>query len=146
MREIKYIIIHCSATREGIDYHASDIDKWHKQRGWHCIGYHYVIDLDGTIELGRPCANAGAHCYGYNKHSIGICYIGGLDAKGEPADTRTPQQRKALYTLVRELHVSFPDAQIVGHRDLSPDINGDGIIEKWEWLKQCPCFDVKTQL
>lgn len=146
MRRIDYIIIHCSATRAGQDFHAADIDKWHKDRGWNCIGYHYVIDLDGNVELGRNVCNIGAHTYGYNRHSIGICYVGGLDENGIPADTRTEAQRKSLYKLVRELHSSFPSAQIVGHRDLSPDINGDGIIEKWEWLKECPCFDVKTQL
>lgn len=146
MRRIDYIIIHCSATRADQDFHAADIDMWHKDRGWRCIGYHFVVDLDGTVELGRNVRDKGAHAYGYNKHSIGICYIGGLDKYGEPADTRTPQQRKSLYNLVRELHASFPQAKIVGHRDLSPDVNGDGIIEPWEWLKECPCFDVKTQL
>lgn len=146
MRKIDYIIIHCSATRCTENFTAKDIDAWHKQRGWHCIGYHFVIDLDGTVELGRAVRDVGAHVYGYNKNSIGICYIGGLDRYGNPADTRTPEQRKALRILVNHMKTTFPGAKVVGHRDLSPDVNGDGIIEKWEWLKECPCFDVSKDL
>lgn len=141
-RRIDYIVVHCSATKAGQPFTAADIDRWHKSRGWRCIGYHFVVCLDGSVELGRNVNDVGAHVYGYNKHSIGICYIGGLDEDGKPADTRTPAQIKSLGELLRRLHASFPDAQIVGHRDLSPDVNGDGVIEKWEWLKQCPCFDV----
>lgn len=146
MRKIDYIVIHCSATRCTEDITAADIDRWHKERGWHAIGYHFVIDLDGKVELGRAVRDVGAHAFGYNKNSIGICYVGGLDRYGHPADTRTPAQVKALRILVRELHASFPGAKVVGHRDLSPDVDGDGVIERWEWLKQCPCFDVATEL
>lgn len=146
MMKVNYIVIHCSATKAGQPFTAADIDRWHKSRGWAGIGYHYVIDLDGTVELGRPCNVPGAHCYGFNKVSIGICYIGGLNENGRPADTRTPAQKKALRILVRHMQSSFPDAKVVGHRDLSPDVNGDGIIERWEWLKECPCFDVRTEL
>lgn len=146
MMRVDYIIIHCSATHAGQPFDAADINRWHNSRGWNGIGYHYVVLLDGTVQLGRPCNQPGAHCYGYNRHSIGVCYIGGLDNSGKPADTRTEAQRKALRKLIRELHATFPDAKVVGHRDLSPDVNGDGLIEKWEWLKECPCFDVKTEL
>ena len=146
MMKVKYIVIHCSATKAGQPFTAADIDRWHKSRGWNGIGYHYVIDLDGTVELGRPCSQIGAHCKAYNKCSIGVCYIGGLDDDGQPCDTRTPAQKKALRILIQELKASFPDAKVVGHRDLSEDINGDGIIEEWEWFKPCPCFDVATQL
>lgn len=145
MRNIKYIVIHCSATKENIDYKAADIDLWHKQKGYQCIGYHFVIRLNGLVELGRSVSNVGAHVYGFNKNSIGICYIGGLNAKNKPCDTRTPEQKKSLYNLIRQLKASFPDAQIVGHRDLSPDINHNGIIEKIEYLKECPCFDVRSE-
>lgn len=145
-RRIDYIVIHCSATKAGLPFNLQDIDRWHRSRGWQSCGYHYVVCLDGTVQVGRPCVQVGAHVYGYNKNSIGICYIGGLDENGRPADTRTPEQSKQLRILVRHLQSSFPDAKVVGHRDLSPDVNSDGIIEPWEWLKECPCFDVSTDL
>lgn len=84
MRTINEIIIHCSATREGQDFSVKDIDRWHKQRVFLMVGYHYIIRLDGTIEQGRPLEMIGAHCTGHNAHSIGICYIGGLDSNGNP--------------------------------------------------------------
>lgn len=129
MREIDDIIIHCSATKEGIDYHAADIDRWHKDRGFRCIGYHYVIDLDGTVELGRPVNEVGAHCIEQrkNKTSIGICYIGGLNSQGEPDDTRTPAQIIALEKLLSQLCASYR-VPIHGHRDYCKN-------------KKCPCFD-----
>lgn len=131
MRTIHEIIIHCSATREGLDFRAADIDRWHRERGWHSIGYHYVIDLDGTIEKGRALSDIGAHCSGHNAHSIGICYIGGLDENGNPADTRTPAQRTALLRLIHELKEQFPEARVYGHRDFS--------------AKSCPCFNARAE-
>ena len=89
MRRIDSIIIHCSATQAGMDFSAKDIDCWHRARGMNEIGYHYVVRLDGSVEPGREVARMGAHCIGWNERSIGICYIGGLDARGHPADTRT---------------------------------------------------------
>lgn len=80
-------------------------------------------------------------CQGSNANSIGICYIGGLDADGKPKDTRTEEQKASLFFLLQQLREQFPDAMICGHRDFSPDLNGDGIIEPWEWMKACPCFD-----
>lgn len=140
------IIIHCSATRNGHDFRASDIDRWHREQGFAEIGYHYVIDLDGTIEVGRPLTMAGAHCKGWNKRSIGICYIGGLDANGMPADTRTHAQKVSLHNLVEQLMERFPSiTQVLGHRDTSPDRNGDGKNTPDEWVKACPCFDVKSE-
>lgn len=100
MKTIDAIIIHCSATRAGQDLRAKDIDRMHRARGFNQIGYNFVIDLDGTVENGRPLSIDGAHCntkgfsgLSYNKHSIGICYIGGLDTSGKPADTRTSEQK-----------------------------------------------------
>lgn len=149
---IDAIVIHCSATRAGQDIHAADIDKWHKERGFKEIGYHYVIDLDGSVEFGRELPKDGAHCntsglsgVAYNKHSIGICYIGGLDANGNPADTRTDAQKLAMHELVLRLMEKYPIVEVIGHRDASPDKNGDGIISRNEWIKQCPCFDVKSE-
>lgn len=103
MRKINKIILHCSTTPEGKDFKAIDIDRWHKNQGWQMIGYHYVVDLDGTIENGRPVEMAGAHTKGHNSNSIGICYIGGLDESKNPKDTRTPMQKESLYLLVYQL-------------------------------------------
>ena len=110
MRAIDAIIIHCSATRAGQDLRAKDIDQMHRARGFNQIGYNFVIDLDGTVETGRPLSVDGAHCntkgfsnVSYNKHSVGICYIGGLDANGKPTDTRTPEQKASLRDLVAKL-------------------------------------------
>lgn len=133
MRQIKYIIIHCSATKAGRDFHAKDIDKWHKERGFNCIGYHVVIDLDGTVEKGRDISMPGAHCKDYNFNSIGICYIGGLDAKGNPYDTRTEAQKKSLLEVIKNYKQRFPNAKVVGHRDM-PNVH-----------KACPCFNAKEE-
>ena len=129
-REINEIIIHCSATKEGIDITAHNIDMWHRRRGWKKIGYHYVIDLDGTVEKGRQLWEAGAHCEGHNLQSIGICYIGGLDKLGIPKDTRTPAQKHALRELVKELKLRFPNATIHGHNEFA--------------RKACPCFSMRN--
>ena len=151
-KDIDAIVIHCSATREGQDVRAADIDKWHKERGFAMIGYNYVIDLDGTVELGRPLTRDGAHCNtagtsgkAYNKHSIGICYVGGLDKYGRAKDTRTPAQKRALAALVYRLLKEYPITEVLGHRDASPDRNGDGTISSNEWIKECPCFDVRKE-
>lgn len=152
MNKIDSIVIHCSATKEGKDYHAKDIDKWHKERGFQMIGYHYVIDLDGTVETGRPLSMEGAHCkeldknhVSYNKHSIGICYIGGLGENGKAKDTRTEAQKAALKKLVEDLKRKYPIKEVIGHRDASPDKNGDGKITPDEYIKECPCFDVRSE-
>lgn len=146
MRTIKEIIIHCSATRPGQQITVSDIDRMHRARGWRSIGYHFVVYLDGSVNLGRPLEVVGSHALGRNVHSIGICYVGGLDEHGKPADTRTPAQKNALRELVAKLKEEFPGVRVLGHRDASPDLNGNGKIEKFEWLKACPCFDVATEL
>ena len=152
MKTIDAIVIHCSATRAGQDVRAADIDKWHKERGFAMIGYNYVIDLDGTVEVGRPLSMDGAHCntaglsgQSYNKHSIGICYVGGLDENGKPADTRTPEQKLSMTNLVNKLCDEYPIVEVIGHRDASPDANGDGVISCNEWVKQCPCFSVRDE-
>lgn len=135
MRKITHIVIHCSATPEGKDFDAADIDRWHKQKGWAGIGYHYVVKLDGTVEMGRPLEKAGAHVAGYNANSVGIVYIGGVAKDGKTAkDTRTPAQKTALRTIVAEMRRRFPEAKVLGHRDF-PGV-----------AKACPSFDVRTQL
>lgn len=145
-RRITSIAIHCSATPAGRDVRASTIRAWHKAKGWTDIGYHFVVELDGTIEVGRPLAQAGAHVQGYNNNSVGICYVGGLAADGKTsADTRTPAQKAALLSLIRELKEHFPGAIVKGHRDYSPDTNGNGRVDRNEWLKDCPCFDAQAE-
>lgn len=146
-RTINKIVVHCSATREGQPHDKRDIERWHKARGFRTIGYHYVVLLDGTVQIGRPEAEAGAHAVGHNADSIGVVYIGGLAADGvTPKDTRTPAQKAALRQLIHTLSGKYPKAQVLGHRDLSPDRDGDGKVEPHEWLKACPSFDVRTQL
>jgi len=124
----------------------------HKKRGFRTIGYHFLVHPDGTIDIGRKLYEIGAHAKGKNLHSVGICYVGGLEKKKKKTDkriakdTRTVQQIHALRALDAVLKSLFPDSEAVGHRDLSVDLNGDGVISKNEWMKQCPCFDVKTEL
>ena len=129
MRSIDKIIVHCSATREGQHVTVQQIRQWHLQRNFADIGYHYVIYLDGSVHKGRPLEKAGAHCKGQNAHSIGICYVGGLDRQGKPKDTRTAAQKAALLSLIRELRQRFPRATVHGHREFAN--------------KACPCFDCK---
>ena len=132
MRTINKIIIHCSATPEGKDYTVYDITKWHKERGFKDIGYHYVIYRDGTIHDGRDIKLVGAHCTGYNANSIGICYIGGVAADGKtPKDTRTHAQKTSLINLIKTLKAKFPGAKVHGHREFAN--------------KACPSFDVQKE-
>lgn len=130
MRTITLLIVHCSATPEGqsLDFETCRNDHL-LHRGFSDIGYHFYLTRDGEIHRGRPLEKMGAHCRGHNRHSIGICYEGGLDKQGAPQDTRTLEQRGALLALLRELKRLFPHALIVGHHDLNPQ-------------KACPCFDV----
>ncbi len=126
-RDITEIIVHCTATKEGQEVTVQDIDRWHRAQGWEQIGYHYLVCLDGKIAVGRPEWKTGAHCTGHNAQSIGVCYVGGLDRKGRPADTRTAAQTNSLIKLLRMLRQRYPRAKIHGHRDFAD--------------KDCPCFD-----
>ena len=141
MRVIKDIVVHCTATKEEKFFDAKDIDRWHRARGFREIGYHYVILLDGTIEVGRSENEIGAHVKGFNRNSIGITYVGGLDNKGKAKDTRTLEQKKSLIKLLTDLRKRYPNSKISGHRDFSKDLNGNGVIEKFEYMKECPCFN-----
>lgn len=132
MRPIDLIILHCTATPEGRDHSAAEVDRWHRSRGWDGIGYHYLVRPDGAVEAGRPLERPGAHCYGHNQSSVGVCYVGGLAADGKtPKDTRTPAQRSALAALVADLRRRFPGARVRGHRDFA--------------AKACPCFDARKE-
>jgi N-acetylmuramoyl-L-alanine amidase len=131
-----FIAIHCSATSEKQNFGAADINKWHRAKGWACIGYHYVIKRDGTIEQGRKESQVGAHVADWNAVSLGICMIGGVDAddRNKAEDNFTPEQYASLKDLILELKTRYPKAKIQGHRDF-PKV-----------AKACPCFDVATWL
>ena len=131
---VRFIVVHCSATRCDRDFTVEQLLKCHKARGFRTIGYHFYIRRVGTITQHRHLLEVGAHCRPYNRCSIGICYEGGLDAEGKPADTRTPEQRNQLLYLLRKLRHFFPSALICGHRDMRGAIP-----------KACPCFDAQTE-
>jgi N-acetyl-anhydromuramyl-L-alanine amidase AmpD len=132
MRKITEIIIHCSATPEGRNHSVPDIDRWHRERGFSGIGYHYLIDLKGDIQTGRPVDQVGAHVAGHNTGTIGIVYVGGLDKNTLKAkDTRTPAQKAALVKLIKELLGRFPIKKISGHSDYA--------------AKACPCFNARAE-
>ena len=132
MRSINLIVIHCSATREDRRYTLMQLIRDHRDR-FGFTGYHYYISRDGTVTQTRHEQLVGAHARGYNQHSLGICYEGGLDANGQPKDTRTWRQKRALLQLLKRLKKEHPQAQILGHRDL-PGVK-----------KACPCFDAKSE-
>ena len=163
-RPVNLIVIHCSASADGKTLMRGDarkrtlrssaqvIDGWHAERGFHrsdywrgvlnpkleAIGYHWLIDVDGAIESGRHLDEVGAHCVGQNTRSVGICMLG--------TGRFTVQQWGALASLVASMRLKYPGARVCGHRDLSPDKDGDGLVEPWEWLKTCPGFDVAPWL
>lgn len=143
---IRFLTIHCSATPEGRDVKAETINQWDIAK-FGQISYHWVIELDGRMRRTLSDNEKGAHVGKRNTGNIGICYVGGLtvDARGAK-DTRTPAQKTAMLTLCRTYRGRHPDIVIKGHRDWSPDLDGDGIIEPNEWIKQCPCFDVQAWL
>ena len=126
---VRYLILHCSATRCDKDYTAEQLLRDHKTRGFRTVGYHFYIRRDGTITQHRKLLEVGAHCRPWNRCSIGICYEGGLDAEGRAKDTRTEAQKVSLSALVGKLKERFPQALVVGHRELDPG-------------KECPCFEV----
>ena len=132
MRDLNRIILHCSATREGKDFSVDTIRDWHVNgRGWSDIGYHWVIRLDGSIEVGRPLEKSGAHTKGHNKDSVGVCYIGGCDADGKPKDTMNEEQEKAWRMIVLSLRTLYGDLTIHGHNEFAN--------------KACPSFIVKEK-
>ena len=134
MRKITHIVIHCTATPEGRPHTVADVRKWHKAKGWADIGYHWLIRLDGTIEQGRSEAIAGAHVEGWNATTIGVVYVGGVDAVNfKPKDTRTKEQKAALRSLIAKLRRQYPGAEVLGHRDF-PGVK-----------KACPSFDARKE-
>lgn len=144
--KVKFLTIHCSATPEGRAVSAGQITKWDKAK-FGQTSYHWVIEIDGTPIRTLSDRYKGAHVGGHNTGNIGICYVGGMDSKMHfPKDTRTDPQKLAMRNLVQFYRANFPGIIIRGHRDWSPDLNGDGIIETKEWVKSCPSFDVSKWL
>ena len=131
MRTINEIIIHCTATPEGREVTVEELRRWHRAKGWADVGYHYVIYLDGSVHEGRPVWQSGAHTSGHNAHSIGVCYVGGCDAKMQPKDTRTALQKASMLNLLKKLLTLYPGATLHGHREYA--------------AKACPSFDVKEE-
>ena len=158
--KLKYLVIHCTATPEGRDVTAADICRMHTApksaggRGWKQVGYTDIFRIDGTVErLVNNNEDAIVDPWeitngvaGYNSVSRHVVYAGGCDKNMKPKDTRTPAQKAAMAKYVREFHAAHPDVRIIGHRDLSPDLNGNGIIEPCEWMKACPSFEVSDWL
>lgn len=130
-KQIAEIIVHCTATPVGRQLRVRDIAAYHRQRGFEDIGYHYLIGLGGEVEKGRPSEMIGAHCLGHNDCSIGVAYVGGLNANCNPADTRTEAQKKSMLELLAKLKLQYPSAKIHGHRDFA--------------AKACPCFDATKE-
>ena len=128
MRLVKEVIIHCSATRESQQVSVDTIRGWHLAKGWNDIGYHFYIDLDGTIHKGRDIDKIGAHCKGRNRNSIGICYCGGVEADGKtPKDTRTQEQKESLLHVLKTIKAMYPESMIYSHNEFAN--------------KACPSFD-----
>ena len=142
---VRFIVIHCSATRCNRPYTAQQLEHDHRSRGFRTTGYHFYIRTDGTTTHPRLLGEVGAHVKGLNHCSIGICYEGGLDRNGKAKDTRTDAQKRAMRELVADICKRYEIVDVLGHRDTSPDKDGNGIVERWEWLKECPCFEVKDE-
>ena len=137
------IVIHCTATLANAPYDVSSIRQMHKARGFNDIGYHWLIGLKGEIWQGRkPEESVGAHVQQLNNTTMGVAYVGGLRiSDGKPTDTRTKEQTQSLIRLLNHLIKKYPNAVILGHRDLSKDLDLDGVVEPQEYMKMCPCFD-----
>jgi len=133
----KYLVVHCAATKPTMDIGLREIRQWHRQQGWLDVGYHYIIRRNGQIEEGRPQDVVGSHVKGHNHESLGICMAGGIDASGKPENNFTPEQFASLsgllWSLTAGMDAPFPDATIVGHRELDSG-------------KACPSFDVQAWL
>lgn len=144
-RTIEYIVVHCTATHPETSIE-SILKYWKVEMGWKNPGYHYIIKRNGELVSITPEESIANGVAGHNRHCIHISYIGGVDKKGKPVDNRTTEQKNTMFNKLVELSEKYPDAIILGHRDFSPDKNGNGKIEYFEWIKSCPAFDVREWL
>jgi N-acetylmuramoyl-L-alanine amidase len=140
-RAIHTLVWHCTATPEGKEFTRAQIKAMHLLRGFTDIGYHRLIHLDGSVSDGRPENQEGAHVSGHNRGTLGYSYVGGIGSNGSPKDTRTVAQRATMVRLTKEAITKYQLRLVLGHRDLSPDRDHDGVVEPFEWVKVCPCFD-----
>lgn len=143
VRNIKNIFVHCTAGSQRQTL--ADLQAEFRRKRWKNPGYHYVVFPNGTIQQLVEENVVANGVYGYNQTAIHVAYVGGIDATGNAIDNRTPEQKEALRRVLRMLRHRYPAAQILGHRDISPDKNGNGKVDKWERIKECPCFDARTE-
>lgn len=145
MREIKYIFVHCTASNQSSTTEKTLRDEF-KRKGWKHCGYHYAIKPNGNIIFLEPEKEIANGVAGYNKNSIHVAWIGGIDSTHPNGiDNRTLSQKLSLTDILVKLKQKYPKAAILGHRDISPDINKNGIVDPWERIKACPCFDAKVE-
>lgn len=123
------IFVHCSATKPEMDIGVETIRMWHKQQGWLDVGYHFIIKRDGTVEDGRPVNVVGSHVKDWNSKSVGVCLVGGINAKGQFEANFTPAQMNSLRNKLKELMSKYPNAELMAHHSVA--------------AKACPSFDVK---
>lgn len=143
MRKIERIFVHCTASPQ--TWGAEELRQEFKNKGWKSPGYHIAIGANGELHRLADDENVTNGVQGYNSTAINVAYIGGIDANGKGVDNRTPEQKKSLISVLSELKQKYPDAVILGHRDISPDTNKNGIVDPWERIKECPCFDAKKE-
>lgn len=143
MRKIEYIAVHCTAGRQ--TQLESDLWAEFKRKGWKNPGYHYVVFPEGRIVQMLDESKISNGVKGFNSVAINVAYVGGIDKNGKGVDNRTDAQRKALRQLIATIKLKYPAAKIQGHRDFSPDVNGNGKVDKYEWIKECPCFDAAKE-
>lgn len=143
MRKIERIFVHCTAGSQ--KQSVKDLLAEFKKKGWTYPGYHYFIEADGNIVSLLPESDISNGVQGYNSTSINVAYAGGIDSKGKAVDNRTEAQKSSIIKLLTELKDRYPGAKIMGHRDISPDKNKNGIVDPWERIKECPCFDAITE-
>lgn len=143
MRNIQYIAVHCTASHQSQTIEG--LKQEFKRKGWKNPGYHYVISPDGKITQLLDEDKVSNGVKGFNSISINVAYIGGIDSNGKPIDNRSAEQKKSLRILLKMLHKKYPNAIIQGHRDFSPDLNINGKIEPFEYIKACPCFNAKEE-
>lgn len=140
MRKITEIILHCSATRPnwmhdaGTEAKVAEIRRWHKQdRGWRDIGYHFIVDRDGSVALGRPIEQTGSHVKGRNAGTIGVCLIGGHGslAYDDFSENFTQAQDKAVRGLIADLRKRFGNVPVSGHNDYAAKACPGFKADKW---------------
>lgn len=143
MRKIEYIAVHCTAGSQ--NQTVEDLLSEFRRKGWKNPGYHYIVSPDGRITQLLDDSKVSNGVKGFNGITVNVAYIGGIDANGKATDNRTDAQKKALRQLLGMLKKKYPEAVIQGHRDFSPDVNGNGVVDTWERIKECPCFDAKEE-